>query len=64
MIEKEKKMNEMNSLSERKSKKRNMFENFEVPNLKRKETAQSIKTNGNHNYSLLSKSNKSLLFTL
>ena len=38
MIEKEKKMNEMNTLSERKSKKRNMFENFEVPNLKRKET--------------------------
>ncbi len=51
MMEKEKK----NEINEKKSKKRNMFENFEVPNLKKKEAAQSIKMNGNHNFSLLSK---------
>jgi len=54
MMEKEKKMNEMNNGSEKKSKKRSLFENFENPNFKRKE-AQSIKMNGNNSFSLLSK---------
>lgn len=54
MMEKEKKLNEVNSGCDRKTKKRSMYENFEIPVLKRKES-QSIKINGNHNFSLLSK---------
>jgi hypothetical protein len=54
MMEKEKKMNEVSAGSEKKTKKKSLYENFDITNMKRKE-AQSAKLNGNHNFSLLSK---------
>ncbi len=55
MMEKEQRMNEISSHSEKKAKKKNLIENFDVPNFKKKDT-HSIKINGNHNFSFLSNS--------
>jgi len=54
MMEKEKKMNEVSANSEKKTKKRSLFENYDFTNAKRKEP-QLTKLNGNQNFSLLSK---------
>jgi hypothetical protein len=53
LIEKEKKMNEINQGSEKKPKKRSVYENFDLANVKRKDS-QLHKAVGN-NFSLLSK---------
>ena len=50
-MEKEKKMDEMGAGSEKKTRKKSVYENFDLPNPKRKELQ---KANGN-NFSLLSK---------
>ena len=53
LMEKEKKLNEINLGSDKKTKKRSVYENFDLPNIKRKES-QLQKAIGN-NFSLLSK---------
>ena len=51
LMEKEKKFDDIGAGSEKKTKRRNVYENFDMPNSKRKELQ---KANGN-NFSLLSK---------